>query len=85
MEYKTYDNTILVEGKKYKWSGCSDGLYTSHRWTDMKCKIRKIDGDIIYIYDYYDNKEYKFTKEDLRLTSITFKLRKVDFIINYLF
>lgn len=80
LEYKTYDNTILVEGKKYRWSGyCESGLYTSTKWTNLKCKIRKIDGNQIFIYDYDDNKEWIFTKEELEENSVTFKkIKKYD-------
>jgi hypothetical protein len=76
MEYKTYDNTILVEGKKYRWSGYSEGLYTDFGWKNFKCKIRKIDDDKIFIYDYSDNKEYKYTNEGLKRNGVTFKKKK---------
>ena len=73
MEYKTYNNTILVEGKKYRWSGyCESGLYTSTKWTNLKCLIRKIDGDKINIYDYEDNKEWEFTNKELHKNRVTF-------------
>jgi len=74
MKYKTYDNTILVEGKKYKWSGyCDSGLYTSTKWSNMKCKITKINSNIVFIYDYDDNKEYTFTNEELCKNKVIFK------------
>lgn len=72
-EFKTYDNTILVEGKKYRWSGFSDGLYTSYRWIDRKCKIRKIEGDKIFIYDYDDIKEYEYDNKGLQTMEINIK------------
>ena len=59
-EFRTYNGFILKEGKKYKWSGFSDGLYTAYRWTDCKCKIKSVDGDKITIYDYRDNIEYNY-------------------------
>ena len=78
MEYKTYDNTILVEGKKYRWSGyCESGLYTSTKWTNLKCKIRKIDDDKIFIYDYDDDKEWIFTNKELLENKVTFKKRNL--------
>ena len=71
-EFKTYDNTILVEGKKYRWSGFSEGLYTDYTWKDMKCKVRKIEGDKIFIYDY-DEKEHEYNNKSLSKMRITFK------------
>ena len=79
-EFKTYDDSILVEGKKYKWSGFSEGHFFDERWIDTKCKIRKIEGEIVYIYDYNDNKEYKFDNYSLKSTNITFKpIKGVDY------
>ena len=72
-EFKTYDNTILVEGKRYRWSGNSDGIYTSFKWSNTHCKIIKIDTDKIHIYDYSDIKEYVFTNHLLEKSQITFK------------
>jgi len=72
-EFKTYDNTILEEGKTYKWSGYSEGLYSDYRWIDTKCKIRKIEGDKIFIYDYNDLKEYEYDNTKLKNMNITFK------------
>ena len=76
-EFKTYDNTILVEGKKYNWSGFSEGLYTDTSWKNLKCKIRKISEDSIDIYDYDDNKEWTFSSNDLKRNRVTFKKRKL--------
>ena len=76
-EFKTYDNTILEEGKIYRWSGFSEGLYSDYRWIDMKCKIRKIEDDKIFIYDYNDIKEYDYDNEGLRKLRITFKRNKL--------
>jgi len=86
MEFKTYDNTILVEGKKYKWSGyCDSGLYTSTKWTNIKCKIRKIEEDKIFIYDYYDNKEWIFTNKELCENNVKFNQTNLFITIkNYL-
>ena len=72
-EFKTYDNTILQVGKKYRWSGFSEGLYVDTSWSNMKCKIRKIEEDKIYIYDYDDGKEWAFTNEQLKKKQVTFK------------
>ena len=78
MEFKTYDNAILIEGKKYWWSGhCDCGLYTSESWHRNKCKIRKIEGDRIFVYDYGDGKEWEFTNEELRKNSVTFLKRNL--------
>ena len=71
--FKTYDDTILVEGKKYRYSGCCDNLYNSFSWIDMKCKILKIEDDKIYIYDYDDMKEIIYTNRCLKNNNITFK------------
>ena len=75
-EFRTYNGFILKEGKKYKWSGFSDGLYTAYRWTDCKCKIKSVDGDKITIYDYRDNIEYNYNNNQLCDMKINFKLRK---------
>ena len=72
-EYKTYDNTILIEGKKYRWSGYSEGHYVDTVWSFSRCKIRKIEGNKIFIYDYSDNKEWEFTNKSLRENRVTFK------------
>jgi hypothetical protein len=78
MEFKTYDNTILIQGKKYWWSGyCDCGLYTSESWHNTKCKIRKIEGNKIFIYDYQDNKEWEFTNEELCKNNVRFLKRNL--------
>lgn len=33
---------VLEEGKTYKWSGLSEGLYTIYRWTDEKFRVVKV-------------------------------------------
>jgi len=68
-----HDGTVLVEGKRYKWSGVSEGLYTKLIWTESRCRIKKIVGDKIYIYDYDDNKQYEYTKYAIRVNMINFK------------
>lgn len=77
IEYKTYDNTILIVGEKYYWSGSSEGLYTVTHWRNLKCKIRRVDGDRIFIYDYGDNKEWEFSGNDLRKNGVIFKKRNL--------
>ena len=72
-EFKTYDNTILQVGKKYRWSGFSESLYVDTSWINTKCKIIKIDEDKIYIYDYVDEKEWVFSNKDLQKMQVTFK------------
>jgi hypothetical protein len=71
-KYKTYNNTILIQGKKYRWSGLCGNLYSIKNWENIKCKITKIDGDTIFIYDYHDNKELEFTNEILLKNKIIF-------------
>lgn len=44
-----YNGFTLVEGKKYRWSGYSEGLYADHHWSKMKCKIIKIEDGNIHI------------------------------------
>ena len=56
-----YNGTILEEGKKYKWSGQSKSLYENHAWQNFRCKIKKIDGVEVTIYDYEQGAEYIFT------------------------
>ena len=70
---KLIDNTILQEKKKYRWSGFSKGLYVDTSWTNLKCKIEKIEDDTIFIYDYSDNKEWEFSKEGLQKNQVTFR------------
>ena len=73
MKIKLNDDTILQEKKKYRWSGFSEGLYIDTSWKNLKCKIEKIEDDTIFIYDYSDNKELIFTKEDLSRNKVTFR------------
>ena len=70
---KLNDRTILQEKKRYRWSGCSEGLYVDTSWYNMRCKIEKIEGDKIFIYDYSDNKEWEFTKDNLTKNGVVFK------------
>lgn len=72
-EFKTYDNTILVIGKKYRWSGHIYQLYNSFAWDKNLCKIRKIENDKIFIYDYSENKEYEYNNINLEENKIIFK------------
>lgn len=83
-EFKTYDNTILEEGKKYRWSGFSEGLYSNRSWSHCKCKIRKIEGERIFIYDYDDMKEYDYTNSGLQNMRVTFKRNNLKTLIKYL-
>lgn len=71
--FVTYDGTILKEGKKYRWSGCSEGLYTGYHWKNLKCKIKYIYGEKIYIYDYDDKTEYEYTNTYFIENNVTFK------------
>ena len=71
-EFKTYDCTILKDGKSYRWKGVTENLYNTIRWKGY-CKIRKIEGDKIFIYDYFDNKEYEYTNVGLEKSQIEFK------------
>jgi len=70
---KLNDKTILQERKRYRWSGYSEGLYVDISWYNKRCKIEKIDGDIIFIYDYSDNKEWEFTKDELTKSNVVFR------------
>ena len=64
--FRTSDRTILVEGKKYRWSGFNDASrFFNYRWIGLKCKVTKIDGDKITIYDYDDDEETTFDNEAL--------------------
>ena len=73
-KFKTYDNSILIVGEKYKWSGfCESGLYSSTSWKDLKCKVERIENGKIFIYDFLDNKEWEFTNDELRKNMVTFK------------
>jgi len=74
--FKTYDNTILKEGKIYRWGGFTSGLYTSYKWSGSKCKITKIDGDEISVYDYDDNKEYDYDNKGLEEIGAEFLTKK---------
>lgn len=71
--FETYDGTILKEGKKYKWSGHSEGLYNGYSWSGFRCKVKKIDGGDIIIYDYEDEGQYRYTNDTLKEMGITFK------------
>jgi len=64
--FRTSDRTILVEGKKYRWSGYNDtSRFFDYRWVGSKCKVTKIDNDKITIYDYDDKEEITFNNESL--------------------
>jgi hypothetical protein len=67
-----YNGTILEEGKKYKWSGCSKSTYEKHTWMNFRCKIKKIDGVEITIYDYEQGAEYIFTDDGFIKIGATF-------------
>lgn len=67
-----YNGTILEEGKKYQWSGESKSLYENHIWKNFRCKIRKIDGVEITIYDYDQGAEYIFTDDGFIKIGATF-------------
>ncbi len=75
-EYETEDGFVLKEGKKYRWSGTSSGLYNSFRWKNLKCKIKKISKKHITIYDYDDGKNHKYPKKDMLMNNIEFKKLK---------
>jgi len=70
--FENHDGFILKEGKKYLWSGISDGLYSCMTWTKGGCKIQKIKGDKIHVFDKHDNKIYKYRLEHLKNMSIVF-------------
>lgn len=72
-EFITKDGLKLKLNKTYRWSGYDEGLYTSINWKDLKCKVTKIEGDHVYIYDYYYKEEQKYTKEELWERGITFR------------
>jgi len=67
-----YNGTILEEGKRYKWSGQSKDLYQNHTWMNLLCKIKKIDGVEITIYDYENGADYIFTDDGLIKVQATF-------------
>lgn len=71
--FKAPDGTILVEGRKYRWNGFNEMVLCDFSWYGSKCKIAKIDGDKITIYDYDDKKEIVFTKDGLDKISARFE------------
>lgn len=83
-EFKTYDLTILKLNKKYFWSGCSENLYTSYKWNDNSCKIIKIENNKIFIYDYYDNKEYDYDNNSLKENNVLFIKKNLKNVIKTL-
>lgn len=68
-----YNGTVLEEGKKYQWSGSSDNPYDKHTWVNFRCKIRKINGTEITIYDYEQGAEYIFTDSGFVMVGATFE------------
>lgn len=46
---------------------------TTVKGVDIKSRIRKIEGDKIFIHDIFDNKEYEYTNKSLKDNSIEFK------------
>ena len=60
-----HNGTVLEEGKKYKWSGQDDYLNGGHSWNNFRCKIKKIVGIEITIYDYENRSEYIFSDDGL--------------------
>jgi hypothetical protein len=75
LEFKTYDNFILKVGKMYDWSGCMEGLFKYHKWQGVKCKVTKIIGDKVFIYDYDDKMEWDFDNKSLRESYVEFSER----------
>lgn len=72
--FKTSDRTILVEGKKYRWCGYNDtSRFYDYRWVGLKCKVTKIDGDKITIYDYDDKEETTFDNDGLNKINARFE------------
>jgi hypothetical protein len=71
-----YDGTVLEEGKKYRWSGKTENSYGSYVWDNFRCKIRRINGIEITIYDYENRVEYIFTDNGLIKIGAKFVLIK---------
>lgn len=67
-----YNGTVLEEGKKYRWSGQSDNPYSQYKWNNFRCKIRRIEGVEITIYDYEQGMEYIFTDSGFVMIGATF-------------
>ena len=74
--FKTYNGMLLEEGKKYSWNGHSVEQNHDYKWTNFKCKIKKISEGKITIYDYQDKKEYVFTGDSLEKNKCEFILFK---------
>lgn len=67
-----YNGTVLEEGKKYLWSGHTTNQYDRRSWANFRCKIRKIDGVEVTIYDYENRDEYIFTDNGFVKVEATF-------------
>jgi len=70
---KLLNDNILKEGKRYLWSGHTDSLYTSLTWKHNPCKITKIKDGVVSVYDYFDNSEYDYTLEQLKIIQAKFR------------
>jgi len=70
---KLDDCTILMEGKRYLWSGRIDKLYNVVIWKDNWCKITKINHNKkqVSVYESSDRKEYTYSFE--RINDFSFK------------
>lgn len=64
---------VLEEGKVYKWSGVSEGLYTIYRWTDQKFRVVKVKKKGVKIYDMVDNKMMHISDKYLGDNCVTLK------------
>ena len=65
--FKLNDSTLLIEGKRYLWSGISKKLYVDVIWKNDFCKISKIDHDKkqISVYEPFERKEYTYTFDSI--------------------
>ena len=64
---------MLEEGKVYKWSGVSEGLYTIYRWRDEKFRVEKVKKKGVIIYDMEDNKMMEISDKYLMDNDVMLK------------
>ncbi len=64
---------ILEEGKTYRWSGRSEGLYTVYSWKNEKFKVVRVMKDGVRIEDLADNVMRDINNEYIEANDVTFK------------
>lgn len=73
-----HNGFVLKVGKIYLWGGVNSNLYSTYRWKNCLCRIKKIyntDKGItcITLYDFYDNAEYTYSADSTLSNAIYFK------------